>query len=114
VGASSSTYLLSAILINTGFFCFLIAWRGAFANLWAALIGKRPKPARKPKQGGANGSAIAKGAEPTSDFDADVAFTRYMDRREAMEDEGHEVPQSLQPSPVAPVRAQGGFGRKVV
>jgi len=37
-----------------------------------------------------------------------------MDRREAMENEGHKVPQSLLPSPVAPVRAQGGFGRKVI
>jgi len=76
VGASASSYLPSAILINTGFFCFLIAWRGAIANLWAALIGNRPKPARKPKQGGANGSAFAKDAEPSSDFDADVAFIR--------------------------------------
>ncbi len=108
LGASSSTYLPSAILVNAGFFCFAIAWRSAIANLWGALIGKRRKPVRKPKKCG----AMAKDTEPSLDFDADAAFTRYMDRRSASD--VAEDPQSPLPSPAAPVRSQAGFGRKAI
>lgn len=104
LGASSSTYLPSAILVNAGFVCFAIAWRGAIANLWSALTGKR----RKPKMS----SVSPKDTEVASDFDPDAAFTRYMDRRSASD--VAEAPQSPLPSPAAPARAQGGFGRKVI
>ena len=108
LGASSSTYLPSAILVNAGFVCFAIAWRGAIANLWSALTGKRRNRVRKPKKS----SAMAKDTEPSLDFDADAAFSRYMDRRAASDVAG--VPQSPLPSPAAPARAQAGFGRKVI
>lgn len=104
-------YLPSAVLLAAGQFCFFRAFRSALGDVWRGLWGGKPKDAGTAKLSAAKTFAVA---EPASDFDADEAFARYMERRKAMEEEPGEAKEAPLPSPPAPVRASGGFGRRVV
>ena len=103
-------YLPSVILLAAGQFCLYRASRSALGNVWAGLWGGKRKGAATAKPPG-----FTKFEEvgPASDFDPDAAFARYMERRATLEGAAGE-PRAPLPSPAAPVRASGGFGRKVV
>lgn len=104
-------YLLSVILLAAGQFCLFRAFRGALGDVWSGLWGGKRNGAEAAKP-----SAVKtlEDAEPASDFDPDAAFARYMERRKAMEEDAGEAHQAPLPSPTTPVRAAGGFGRRVV
>lgn len=104
-------YLPSALLIGAGNFCFFRAFRSALGDVWRGLWGGKGKDAAAAKPSAAKTFAVT---EPVSDFDADEAFARYMERRKAMEEEPGEAAEAPLPSPAAPVRAAGGFGRRVI
>lgn len=102
-------YLPSVVLLAAGNFCFYRAFRSALGDVWIGLWGGKREGANAAR--GVGKAMVV--TEPTSDFDADEAFARYMERRKAME-EGAEEAAAPPPSPAAPVRAAGGFGRKVL
>ncbi len=104
-------YLPSAVLLAAGQFCFFRAFRSALGDIWRGLWGGKGKDAGAAKPSGVKSFDVA---APVSDFDADEAFARYMERRKAMEEEPGEAQEAHLPSPPAPVRAAGGFGRRVV
>jgi hypothetical protein len=99
------------LLVATGNLCIWRGLRSAISDLWGVATGKSY---RKPE----SRRHIAEEDPPTSDFDADEAFARYMQQRRAV-DEGQEpapAPRSAAPQPPPRGRAPvtGGFGRKVV
>jgi hypothetical protein len=100
------------LLVAAGNFCIWRGVRSALGDLWGGLTGKRIRENRGSKR-------FAAEAEPASDFDADAAFARYMQQREARAAEP-EVQRQAAPAPRSPSRpparppAQGGFGRKAV
>lgn len=104
-------YLPSVVLIAAGNFCFFRAFRSALGDMWRGLWGGKHRGAGTAKPSAAKTFEVA---EPASNFDADEAFARYMERRKAMEDEAGEPQEAPLPSRSAPVRASGGFGRKVL
>ncbi len=103
-------YLPSVILLAAGQFCLFRAFRSALGDVWRGLWGGKRKPAPAAKPSGVKTFVEAK---PESDFDADQAFARYMERRAAAAGDEDE-PQAPLPTPIAPIRATGGFGRKVI
>lgn len=107
-------YLPSLMLGAAGQFCLYRAIRSGVGDLWGGLWGR-------------NGNRVFAKAPlsfdtiegPVSDFDADAAFARYMERRKADEEEEEEehtpaVPRLVQPEIRRPRTQQRGFGRKAV
>ncbi|MFM7348832.1 MAG: hypothetical protein ACKO01_05015 [Erythrobacter sp.] len=112
LAADLPTYLPSLLLGAAGKFCLYRAIRSGIGELWGGITG-RPGKAR----GGARPFAPLD-EEPASDFDADAAFARYMERRGAqavVEDQPATRAASPAPAPrpIKPRGAQGGFGRKI-
>lgn len=113
LAADMPTYLPSLILAAAGQFCLYRAIRSGVGELWGGITGRSDKPATaKPVR------SFDTLEEPVSDFDADAAFARYMERRQAEgEEEGQSPVAARRPArqeisrPRAP---QGGFGRKAV
>lgn len=106
LAADLPTYLPSLLLGAAGQLCLYRAIRSFAGSLWGG-------PERKPRGKSScpqTSHFAAHADEPVSDFDADAAFARYMERRKA---QGEEEEPPLTP-PAAPVRIAGGFGRKVV
>jgi hypothetical protein len=99
------------LLVATGNICIWRGLRSAMGDLWGAATGKSY---RKPE----SRSRFAEDAEPVSDFDADEAFARYMEQREARvvkpEPDTAPRPASSRTSPRTPTPPQRGFGRKAV
>jgi hypothetical protein len=101
------------LLLAAGNICIWRGLRSAIRDLWGSATGKTQ---RKPQS-----RRFAEDPEPVSDFDADEAFARYMQQREAHEEETVATatpspqPRPRGPAPVsAPSPVRGGFGRKVV
>jgi hypothetical protein len=104
--------LPSMILGAAGQFCLYRGIRSGVGEVWDGLWGRKAEPAAtKPQH---RFDALE---EQGSDFDADAAFARYMERRRAEKAEANE-----EEAPVArrPIRRDiprlhpqpGGFGRK--
>jgi len=104
-------YLPSVVLAAAGQFCLYRAFRGLIREVWRGLWGANRTGTGGTKPAAAKPFAVP---EPASDFDPDEAFARYMERRKAMEAEPGDAPQAPLPPPVAPARAAGGFGRRVI
>ena len=103
------------MLVMAGNICIWQGLRSAMRDVWGGLTGKKYRNA---PQGKAPQSArFDADAAPSSDFDADEAFARYMAQRKACEAEPEPMMPAAAPHrtgarPHAPV--QGGFGRRVV
>lgn len=99
------------LLLAAGNICIWRGLRSGLRDLWGTATGKTDRTAQ-------GGTRFADDPEPASDFDADEAFARYMQQREAREAGAQPAaaPTSRQAArrhaPHAPVR--GGFGRKAV
>jgi len=114
MAAGAASTLPKLLLVAAGNICIWRGLRSAMRDLWGAATGKTD---RKPE----GRSRFAEDDAPVTDFDADEAFARYMQQREAREEEPVATAKpSLEPrhrapattSVPSPVRA--GFGRKVV
>lgn len=96
------------LLVAAGNVCLWRGFRSAFGDLWGLLTGRSIR-------GTAGRNRFADNADLVSDFDADAAFARYMEQREATSASAEPERQAT-PSPRAPSRTPvpGGFGRRVV
>jgi hypothetical protein len=110
-------FYVPLVIGAVGQMCFYRALRSAIGDAWSGLWGGRKAKSDGPGRGG-GGFAGPDDPAPTSDFDADAAFARYMERRTA---DAQSAPQpAARPAPRAPraptpaPRPQGGFGRKVI
>ena len=116
-------YYLPAMLALMGApYCFFRAIRSGFSEIFGKQQGTARPASRTAKVRPARRLAEAGEDMPDSDFDADAAFARYMERRAAGQTAPGE-PASGDPAPGAP--AQNGqtgqpdatrptFGRRVV
>lgn len=99
------------LLLAAGNICIWRGLRSGLRDLWGTATGKTDRKSQ-------GRSRFADDPEPVSDFDADEAFARYMQQREAREDAAQPAAApaprqaARQPAPHAPMR--GGFGRKAV
>ncbi len=96
------------LLVAVGHVCLWRGVRSAFGDLWGLLTGRSIRET-------AGRNRLPDNADPVSDFDADAAFARYMEQREATSASAEPERQAT-PSPRAPARTPvpGGFGRRVV
>ena len=119
-GASASDrltlYLPALAALGAANFCFYRGLRSALGSIWTGLWNSGSagsKRAARPAYRMAEDEG-----DTASDFDADAAFARYMERRAAglaAEPQPEPVtPSGPAPRPVARPAARPGFGRKTV
>ena len=106
MAAGAAGTLPKLLLVATGNICIWRGLRSAIRDLWGAATGKT--------QGKPQSRHFAEDPGPVSDFDADEAFARYMQQREAREEEPEPVTTPRPSAPRAPTPPQRGFGRKAV
>lgn len=105
--ASLPLSLPSIFILLGGQYCLWRGFRSGVALLWSGAFDRRKQAAVSEKPRSAHSTPDN---EPIDGFDADAAFARYMERREADQSHPTEMPNATIISP--PERAT--FGRRAV
>jgi hypothetical protein len=99
------------MLLAAGQFCLWRGLRAALGDLWGGLTGRSHRQRSSAKIKTSPGAVQPEYSEPETGFDADEAFARYMSQRDRNES---TIKEAQSPPSARPVRAAGGFGRKVI
>lgn len=113
-GSRLTFHLPALAALGAANFCFYRGLRGALGSIWSGLWqGSARKTGARPAYRIADEEN-----EAASDFDADAAFARYMERRatglEAEPQQAPATPPRPALNPAARSPARPGFGRKTV